>query len=320
MEDSNAEELSNCDPQEGEGKVKKSLVDGGQIREEKRKKWEAKQERARKRQFQGQVRMDWFERNSDYATLVKADDVNKVKTKAEDGAVLSKLHALLRPYFDLQEGPSKTNDSKERLFIAEGTENVRLFIHSGLEIKSIFVKPNLLFEPPVNLLKDVKDAAETQGHSTPPFHVLVGEEDALSQAAGFQISRGALACGVVPQRDEPWLLEYLLRLRRVETETSLRILALDGISDTANLGSIIRCASAFGIQAVILSRDCCDAWYRRAVRVSMGHIARVPCVRVDNLALTLQKLSKVPYSVTSYAAIVNLQADLILENIERGKT
>ena len=114
----------------------------------------------------------------------------------------------------------------------------------------------------------------------------------------------------------------------------LRLLALDGISDTANLGTMIRCASAFGVDAVLLSPDCCDAWYRRAVRCSMGHIFCIPCIRVANLATLLKQLANgsagssgngsnasvppVSFKVTSYAAVIDRAADLVLEEVERG--
>eukprot|EP01046_Picozoa_sp_COSAG06_P092933 COSAG06_NODE_39139_length_415_cov_195.212025_1_plen_56_part_10 len=50
---------------------------------------------------------------------------------------------------------------------------------------------------------------------------------------------------------------------------SWRVLAIDTTYDAANLGGMIRSASAFGIDALLLSDDSCDAWYRRSVRVSM---------------------------------------------------
>jgi tRNA G18 (ribose-2'-O)-methylase SpoU len=63
----------------------------------------------------------------------------------------------------------------------------------------------------------------------------------------------------------------------------IRILALDAISNTSNMGSILRTAAAFGVDAILLSEDSCDAWYRQAVRVSMGHVVTVPTIRVGEL-------------------------------------
>ena len=65
---------------------------------------------------------------------------------------------------------------------------------------------------------------------------------------------------------------------------------MDGCNNTANLGSLVRTSTAFGVQAIMLSSTCCDCWYRKAVRVSMGHIFSMPVIRVDNLAETLRQL------------------------------
>ena len=73
---------------------------------------------------------------------------------------------------------------------------------------------------------------------------------------------------------------------------SWRVLAIDTTYDAANLGGMIRSASAFGVDALLLSDDSCDAWYRRSVRVSMGHIFRVPVVRCVDLAATLRELQE----------------------------
>jgi tRNA G18 (ribose-2'-O)-methylase SpoU len=51
---------------------------------------------------------------------------------------------------------------------------------------------------------------------------------------------------------------------------------LEGVGDHENLGSIFRNAAALGVDGVLLGPGCSDPLYRRAVRVSMGHVLRVP--------------------------------------------
>ena len=51
-----------------------------------------------------------------------------------------------------------------------------------------------------------------------------------------------------------------------------RIVVIDGVVDTTNIGAIFRSAAAFGIDAVLLTRNSCDPLNRRAVRVSMGTV------------------------------------------------
>lgn len=52
-------------------------------------------------------------------------------------------------------------------------------------------------------------------------------------------------------------------------------LALDGVQDPGNLGTIIRCADWFGIEQVICSNDCADIYNPKTVQSTMGSIARV---------------------------------------------
>ncbi len=50
------------------------------------------------------------------------------------------------------------------------------------------------------------------------------------------------------------------------------LLALDGIQDPGNLGTIIRTAHWFGIEQVICSPDCADAFSPKVVQASMGSV------------------------------------------------
>ena len=48
------------------------------------------------------------------------------------------------------------------------------------------------------------------------------------------------------------------------------------MNDHENLGALFRNAAALGVDAVLLGPRCADPLYRRSVRVSMGHVLRVP--------------------------------------------
>ncbi|MCH9764689.1 MAG: RNA methyltransferase [Alphaproteobacteria bacterium] len=58
-------------------------------------------------------------------------------------------------------------------------------------------------------------------------------------------------------------------------------LALEGVRDPGNLGTIIRTADAVGAAGIILIGTCCDAYTRESVRATMGSIFSVPLVRVS---------------------------------------
>ncbi len=52
-------------------------------------------------------------------------------------------------------------------------------------------------------------------------------------------------------------------------------LALDGVQDPGNLGTIVRLADWFGIRHIFCSTDCADVWNPKATQATMGALARV---------------------------------------------
>lgn len=66
-------------------------------------------------------------------------------------------------------------------------------------------------------------------------------------------------------------------------------LALDGVQDPGNLGTIIRIADWFGIENIYCSEDTVDAWNPKVIQATMGSIARVNIIYI-NLAEWLDAL------------------------------
>jgi len=58
-------------------------------------------------------------------------------------------------------------------------------------------------------------------------------------------------------------------------------LALDGLQDPGNVGTLIRLADWYGLPRVLLSRDCADLFSQKVINASMGSFARVPTFTVD---------------------------------------
>jgi tRNA G18 (ribose-2'-O)-methylase SpoU len=92
----------------------------------------------------------------------------------------------------------------------------------------------------------------------------------LSEAVGFRVTRGVLASADRPPPSDP--RELLASARRVAV--------LEQLNDFENLGALFRNAAAFGVDAVLLDPRTADPLYRRSVRVSMGHVLRVPFARL----------------------------------------
>ncbi len=58
-------------------------------------------------------------------------------------------------------------------------------------------------------------------------------------------------------------------------------LLLDGIQDPGNMGTIIRTADWFGLQYIICSEDCADAFNPKVIQSTMGSIGRVQVIHTS---------------------------------------
>ncbi len=58
-------------------------------------------------------------------------------------------------------------------------------------------------------------------------------------------------------------------------------LALDGVQDPGNVGTLLRLADWFGFARVLLSPDCADLFSQKVINASMGSFARVRCVTAE---------------------------------------
>ena len=74
-----------------------------------------------------------------------------------------------------------------------------------------------------------------------------------------------------------------------------RIMILSSIRDPGNLGTIIRTASAFGVDELILSSDCADIYNPRTVRAAMGTLFRQRVSYVSDLPATVTELNLAGY-------------------------
>lgn len=96
--------------------------------------------------------------------------------------------------------------------------------------------------------------------------VVVTDRATLADIVGFDIHRGALAS---VERRAPRPADELI-------PTTGLLLAAEGVNDHENLGSLYRNAAAFSADAVLLDPTCADPFYRRSIRVSLGHVLALP--------------------------------------------
>ena len=75
------------------------------------------------------------------------------------------------------------------------------------------------------------------------------------------------------------------------------IVALDGLQDPGNLGTILRTLDSANLSQVIVSKDTVDPYNPKVVRSTMGAIFRVNIVEAENLKETLKEMKRHKYKV-----------------------
>lgn len=177
-------------------------------------------------------------------------EVNNIASPALD--VYSRLtEAQLRNRLEPEKG----------VFIVESPKVIRVALDAGCE--------------PLSLLCEKRhiegDAADIIARCPEDMPVYTGDRDTLGSLTGYALTRGVL-CAM--RRPAPRTVADVCAGAR-------RVVVIDGVVDTTNIGAIFRSAAALGIDAVLLTPSSCDPLNRRAVRVSMGSVFLVPWAWLD---------------------------------------
>ncbi len=178
--------------------------------------------------------------------------------------------AELAPYTRLTERQlQNTLHPEEGLFICESMKVIRVALAAGITPVSFLCEEKFLAQ--VETLASI-----IQDDGLP---VYTAERDLLRQLTGYELSRGVLCCMRRPKL--PLVADLLLSLH--SPSSSLRVAVLDGVVNSENTGAIFRAAASLGIDAVLLTRTCCDPLNRRACRVSMGTVFQLPWNWLDRI-------------------------------------
>src|SRR4051812_8372478 len=170
--------------------------------------------------------------------------------------------------------------AEEDAFVVEGVTTLRQAIDAGIRLRSALVLPKKLAE--------VADLGI-------PVHVATRE--VFETITGYDVHRGVLVIAERPAvRDAGALLD-----------TAARVVAMEAVTDSANVGAIFRNAAALGADAVVLDAACCDPLLRRSVRVSVGTVLRVPFARVTDWPDGLREHGLTLLALTPDAAATPLE-------------
>ena len=141
------------------------------------------------------------------------------------------------------------------IFIAESPKVIDVALNAGYEPLSLLCEQRHIDGDAAGIIARCGD-----------IPVYTGERSLLAQLTGYVLTRGVLCA--MRRRVLPSVEQVCAGAKRV--------VVIDGVTDTTNIGAIFRSAAALGIDAVLLPPTSCDPLNRRAVRVSMGSVFLVP--------------------------------------------
>ena len=152
---------------------------------------------------------------------------------------------------------TKKNRKREGLFVAEGPKVVGDLLRAGFQPHSIF-----------------------STHPSPLIpHPTLITDDELRRISFLQHPQEILAIFHIPESPLTSDISHL---------TSDIALALDGVQDPGNVGTIIRIADWFGISHIFCSPDTADVYNPKVVQATMGSLAHV-CITYCDLVPLLSK-------------------------------
>lgn len=159
-------------------------------------------------------------------------------------------------YARMSEGQLLNRHEPEKgMFIAESPKVVARALDAGYAPVSILVEDR-------HVEGEAGEIIERCGQ----IPVFTAEFEVLKQLTGFGLTRGMLCAMYRPQLPS---VEQICR-------NASRIAILERVVNPTNVGAIIRSAAALNMDAVLLTSDCSNPLYRRAIRVSMGTVFQVP--------------------------------------------
>lgn len=168
----------------------------------------------------------------------------------------------LAPYARLTEGQLLNRlHPEEGLFICESEKVIRVALAAGVKPVSFLCEE-----------KHLECVSALMSQCADEVPVYTGERAVLASLTGYELSRGVLCCMRRP------------RVRPLEEvcQGVRRIAVMDSVVNSTNTGAIFRAAAALGVDALLLTRTCCDPLNRRACRVSMGTVFQIPWTWLDH--------------------------------------
>jgi TrmH family RNA methyltransferase len=162
----------------------------------------------------------------------------------------------------------------ERVYVIEGEKIIHEYIQSNYPLGNIYAT--------TGWTEENRDLLQKKN-----LGCIVISQKELDQISSLTTPNKVVALAEMGAIPTPKVMESLLA-------TGLH-LALDSIQDPGNFGTIIRTADWFGVESILCSTDCVDAYNSKVVQATMGSLARVK-INYTDLEAVLQKTSLPVYA------------------------
>ena len=162
--------------------------------------------------------------------------------------------------------------TKDNSFIADSPKVVNILLEHNIEVKSILATQAYYDE--FQKLIESKNIDK----------LYVATKELLEKIAGHKIHHNVMMHGIRPQQ---------FQIENLDNN----IIMLDNITSTENVGSIARSAAALGVNSYLLPKQGPHPFGRRALRVSMGHMAMLKTYIYDDTIKTIQELKTEGYTI-----------------------
>ncbi len=169
----------------------------------------------------------------------------------------------------------KIRDEQNK-FLIEGNKLILEALNNGFECEVIICKKDRFIE--------VDDIIKSISKRVQRIEIIVEKEFQKLQATVN--SQGII--GVFKKKSSKIFIESL---------RGNLLVALDGINDPGNVGTIIRNADWFGVKEILVSQDCADVYNPKTIRSSAGSIFHLAIKNDNNLILSLSSLKQSSYRI-----------------------
>lgn len=146
----------------------------------------------------------------------------------------------------------KKQRKAQQAFLVQGEKNVLELLESDLSIKGLYVTPAFA--------QVHKDKLSNIDH-------VIAEETDLEKASTLMSNNAAIAVVAMKATNQ--------------IDTNQFLIALDGVSDPGNLGTIIRLADWYGINQIVLGSNCADPYNPKVISATMGSFTRIECIQTE---------------------------------------